>query len=142
MKRSIGLIGILLALGACVAGSWLAIRPPLAPFLAPGATGIQVVNVSSWEQQISYQVAGPPYTWYWAMTHALEEQQWRLQTALRPDLAGPNYNPIILVRFERISIGFLVDEVVLDPDQRNPNLARIHVSRRITIPWPQLPWRL
>src|SRR5262245_30310508 len=111
MKRALGLIGILLALGACVATSWLAIRTPVAPFLAPSARDIQVVTVSSWEQQISYHVAGPPFVWYWGMTHALEEQQWTLRTRLRPDLAGPSYNPIVPLRFERISFGFLVDEV-------------------------------
>jgi hypothetical protein len=134
MKRVFGLIGILLSLGACVVGSWLAMRLPLAPFLAPGARNIQAVNESIWEQQISYQVAGPPFAWYWGLTRALEEQQWTLRTPLRPDLAGPSYNPITPLRFERISFGFLVDEVVLDPDRRNPNLARILVSRRIAIP--------
>src|SRR5262245_47439156 len=141
MKRALGLMSILLALGACVATSWLAIRPPLAPFLAPGATDIQVVNVSIWEQQISYHVSGSPYAWYWATTHTIEEQQWTLHTPLRPDLAGPSYNPIIPLRFEQISFGFLVDEVVLNPDQRNPNLARIRVSRQMTIPWQQFLWR-
>lgn len=137
MKRAIGLIGILLGLGTCVAGSWLALRPPLAPFLAPGARDIQVVTVSIWEQQINYRAAGPPFSWYWAMAQSLEEQQWTLRTPVRPDL-GSNYNPIIALRFERISFGVLVDEVVVQPDQRNPSVARIRVSRRIAIPCLQL----
>jgi hypothetical protein len=140
MKRIFGLIGILLSLGACVAGSRLAIRPPLAPFLAPGARNIQVVNESIWEQQIRYQVAGPPFAWYWGMTRSLEEQQWTLQTPIRPDLAGASYNPIVLLRFERVTIGFVLEEVTLNPDHRNPNLAHIHVSRRIAIPWRQFFW--
>jgi hypothetical protein len=140
MKRAFGLIGILLSLGACVAGSWLAICPPLAPFLAPGATEIQVTNVSIWEQHISYRAPGPPYAWYWATIHTIEEQQWTLRTPLRPDLAGMSYNPTTPLRFERISIGLVVDEAVLDPDRRNPNLVRIHVSRRIVIPWRQFFW--
>src|SRR5262245_8081170 len=131
MKRVLGLMSILLALGACVGGSWLAVRPPLAPFLAPGATEIQVVNVSTWERQISYHIPGRPYAWYWATAHSLGEQQWTLQTPIRPDLAGPTYYPIIPLQFERISFGFLVDEVVLEPDQRNPNVAHIRVRRRI-----------
>jgi hypothetical protein len=62
MKRAFGLIGILLVLGACVAASWLAIRPPLVPFLAPGATELQVANMSIWEQHISYRApAGPTH---------------------------------------------------------------------------------
>jgi hypothetical protein len=141
MKHALGLIG-LLALGASAVGSWLAIRPPHAPILAPDVRDIQVVTVSSWEQQISYQVAGPPYVWYWAMTRTLEEQLWTLRTPLRPDLAGPRYNPIVSLRFERISLSFVVDKVSLDPDQRNPNLAHIHVCRRIVIPWRLCPWRL
>jgi hypothetical protein len=141
MKRALGLISLLLALGACVAGSWLAIRPPLAPFLAPTTTDIQVVNMSIWEQQISYQVAGPPYAWYWATIHTLEEQHWTLLTELRPDLSGLTYNPIMSLRFERTSFGFLEEEVMLDPDRGNPNLARIRVSRRITIPWREFFWR-
>ena len=141
MKRILGLIGILLALGACVALSWLAIRPPLVPFLALGATEIQVVTVSIWEQQISYHVPGPPYAWYWAVAHSLEEQQWTLRTPFRPDLAGPTYDPFIRLRFERTLVGFLVEEIVVDPDQRNPNLARMRVSRRISIRWQQFLWR-
>jgi hypothetical protein len=101
-----------------------------------------VVNVSSWEQHISYHVAGPPYAWYWAVAHSLEEQQWTLRTPLRPDLAGPGYHPIIPLWFERTSMDFLVDEIALDPDQHNPNVAHIRVYRRIVIPWGQFPWRL
>jgi hypothetical protein len=94
------------------------------------------------EQQISYHAPGPPFAWYWATIHTLEEQQWTLRTPLRPDLAGPSYNPIIPLRFERVSVGFLVDELVLEPDQRNPNLARMRLKRRIAIPCRQCLWRL
>jgi hypothetical protein len=135
MTRVLGLIGILVIVGACAAGSWLAIRPPLAPFLAPGATKVQVVNVSIWEQQISYHVSGPLYAWYWVLIHTLEKQEWTLRTALRPDLAGTSYAPIIRLQFEPISLGFVVDEAVVEPDYHDPNLARIHFYRRIVIPW-------
>ena len=142
MKRIFGLIVIILVSGACSAGSWLALRPPVAAFLAPGATEIQVTNVSIGEQHISYRLPGSPYAWYWATIHTIEAQLWTRQTPLRPDLAGTNYNPIMPLRFERVSFGFLVEEAVLNPDQGDPNLARILVYRRIAIPWRQFPWRL
>lgn len=135
MKRVLGLIVIMLVSGACGAGSWLALRPPVAAFLAHGAMEIQVAAVSVGEQHISYRCPGPPYAWYWATIHTIEAQLWRRQTSLRPDLAGPRYNPIIPLRFERVAFGFLVEEVVLDPDQGDPSLARMHVYRRFVMPW-------
>lgn len=142
MKRVVSLIAIIVVLGACVALSWLVIHSPVAIFLAPGATGVQVANVSIAEQQISYRCPGPPYAWYWATIHTIEAQRWTRRTPLRPDLAGPRYNPVIPLWFERVSFGFLVEDVMLDPDQGEPNLARIRVYRRIVIRWRQLPWRL
>ena len=139
MKRVVGLIAIILVSGACGALSWLALRPPAAAFLAPGASEIQVTNVSIGEQHISYRAPGRPYAWYWATIHTVEAQLWTLRTPVRPDLAGLSYNPVIPLRFERVSLGFLVEEVVLSPDQGDPNLARIHVYRRIIIPWREFP---
>jgi hypothetical protein len=107
MKRAIGLIVIIFVSGACVAGLWLVVHPPVAVFQAPGATEIQVANVSIGEQHISYRCPGPPYAWYWATIHTMEEQLWTLQTPLRPDLAGPSYNPIMSLLFERMSFGLL-----------------------------------
>src|SRR5262245_64184749 len=109
MKRIFGLIVIILVSGACVAGSWLALRPPVAAFLVPGATEIEMANVSIGEQDISYRCPGPPYAWYWATIHTIEAQHWTRQTPLRPDLAGLSYNPVIPLSFERVSFGFLVE---------------------------------
>jgi hypothetical protein len=139
MKPVFGLITIILVSGACGAGSWLALRPPAAVFLAPGATEIQVTNLSIGEQHISHRYPGPSYAWYWATIHTIEAQHWTRQTPLRPDLAGPRYNPIIPLRFKRVSFGFLVEEVVLEPDLDDPSLARLQVNRRIVIPWRQFP---
>src|SRR5262245_37937661 len=98
MTRALGLISILLAMGACTAGSWLAIRPPLTPFLAQGAPDIQVVNRSTWEWQIRYYVPGPPYAWYGVVTHSLEEQQWNDRTLWRPD-GSTMCDPVVPLRF-------------------------------------------
>src|SRR6476620_6128740 len=114
MKRVFGLIVIILVSGACGAGSWLALHPPVVVFLSPGATEIQVSDVNIGEQYISYRCSGPPYAWYWATIHTIEAQSWTRQTPLRPDLAGPSYNPVIPLSFERVSFGFLVEEVVLN----------------------------
>ncbi len=143
MRRVVGLIAIILAIGACGALSWLALRPPVAIFLAPGAAEIQVANLRLGEQYISYRCPGPPYAWYWDTIRMIEAQQWKRQTSLgRPDLAGTSYNPVIPLRFERVSLGFLVEEAVVEPDRTDPSLARIHVYRRIVIPWQQFPWHL
>lgn len=134
MKRILSIIAITLVLVVFGAGTWLAVRPPVTGFLAPGAAEIQVDNAKFWEQHLSYRAAGRPYAWYWATAHLLEAQHWTLDTPLQPDLAGLSYNPIVLLRFERVSSGFLKEEIVLDPDQDKPNLARIHIYRRIILP--------
>jgi hypothetical protein len=138
MRRVVGLIAIILTIGATGALAWLVLRPPVGVFLAPGAAEIQVTNLRMGEQHISYRCPGPPYAWYWATIRMIEAQRWARRTPLvRPDLAGPRYNPVIPLWFERVSFGFLVEEVMLDPDQGDPNLARIHVYRRIALPFPK-----
>jgi len=123
--------GVILTLSACVAGSWHTARPPLAPFLAPGAADVRVVDVGMWEQRMSYEAPGPPYAWYFTVGRMLEQQHWVLRNRWRPDSAAPTYDPLIPLQFERVYMDFLWDEVVLEPDWRNPNVAHIRVSRRI-----------
>jgi hypothetical protein len=135
MKRELGLIGVMLMLGTWGVGIWLAARPPATPVLVSGATDIQVVRLGLWEQQISYHVAGRPYGWYWAVARQLEAQQWKVNRGWHPELAAPSYNPLIPLTFERVALGFLVEEVILDPDTRHPNVAHIRITRRIAIAW-------
>jgi hypothetical protein len=132
MKRA-GIIGTILILGTCGVGIWLAARPPVAPVLVAGATDIQVVRLGLWEQQISYYVPGRPYGWYWTVARQLEGQQWKVNRGWHPELTAPSYNPLIPLIFERITLGFLVEEIILDPDTHHPNVAHIRIRRRIAI---------
>jgi hypothetical protein len=134
MNRA-GVIGAVLALGAFVAGTWLAAGLPKAPFLVVGATDIQVVRLGLWEQQISYYVPGRPYGWYWSVARQLEAQQWKVNKGWHPELAAPDYNPLLPLTFERVTLGFLTEEITLDPDTRHPNVAHIRITRRIAISW-------
>jgi hypothetical protein len=129
----IGVISIILILGAFSAGAWLAVRPPMPAVLVPSATNMHIVHLGLWEQQISYDVPGRPYAWYWAVAHQLEAQQWKVKREWHPELAAPGYNPLIPLTFERISLSFLVEEVVLNPDSYHPNVAHIRITRRTGI---------
>jgi hypothetical protein len=132
MKR-VSVIGAIFILGAFGAGAWLAVRPPMPPVLVPSATNMHIVYLGLWEQQISYDARGRPYTWYWAVARQLEAQQWKVKRGWHPELAAPGYNPLIPLTFERISLGFLVEEVVLNPDSHRPNVAHIRITRRTDI---------
>ncbi len=135
MRRILGLFGVLITLGACCISLWAAARPPVAAFLVSDATDIQVDSVGLWEQQIRYRAPGRPYSWYWDVARTLEAQQWHVQNGWRPDLAAPNYNPFIPLTFARTTFGILVEEAVLDPDSESPNVAHLHIRRRIAIGW-------
>ena len=132
MKR-VGVIGAILILGAFGAGAGLAGQPPMAPVLVSGATEIHVVRLGLWEQQMSYYVPGRPYGWYWAVARQLEAQQWHVNREWHLELAAPGYNPLIPLTFERISLGIIVEKVVLNPDTDNPNIAHIRITRRTSI---------
>jgi hypothetical protein len=135
MRRILALFSVLIMLGVCTISVWAATHPTVAPFLVSGATDIQIVGIGLGEQQISYHATGQPYSWYWDVARTLEAQQWHAQNERRPDLAGPNYNPLIPLTFTRSTFGVLVEEAVLDPDSQNPNIAHLRITRRIAIAW-------
>jgi hypothetical protein len=53
MSRRVAIVGLLVMV-VCAGAGWLAIRPPLARFIVPGATDIQVAALGWDEWQISY----------------------------------------------------------------------------------------
>jgi hypothetical protein len=135
MKRTLALIGVVLVVGSCAAGAWRAADPPLAPFLLPGATNIQVVEIGMGERQITYRSPAPPYDWYFTLARQLEDQGWTLRNRWRPDGPTPTYDPLVPLWFEREYAGVLWEEVLLAPDRGDPQRAT--VRWRISIPW----WR-
>jgi hypothetical protein len=139
MKRILALIGVFLVITIGGIQLWLAAHPSRSPLVVPGASDLQVVDTGVWEEQLTYGTSGAPYAWYWTVAATLEGQDWTLLNRWRPD-TSPTYTPVTLQVFERQYLGLLRDQVVLDPEQAQPSVARIHVRRRIDIPgwfrWP------
>ena len=76
MGRIFALLSLLLALVACSVGGWSIAHPPLALFVVPDATDIQVAALGWNEWQIKYQAPSSPTTWYTDVAHQLEAQHW------------------------------------------------------------------
>jgi hypothetical protein len=71
------LIGALLVVGAVGAGVGHVAQPPLALFIVPGATNIQVVALVPGTRLITYQAPGEPCDWYVTVTETLAVNHWQ-----------------------------------------------------------------
>ena len=134
MKRLLILIGVILLSSPCGVVFWYLARPPLAQVLLPGARDVKVVRAGLGEWQLTYTAPNAPFDWYWELARRLEAQQWILQNRWNPN-DSPTYDPLQPLRFDRRHGGFLWDVIVLEPDQREPNRARIQIRRRIGFPF-------
>jgi len=134
MKRFFILIGVLLTLGPCSLAFWHLVRPPLTQVLVPGARDVQVVGTGVGEWQITYAAPGSAFAWYWDLARSLEAQQWTLRNRWSPS-SSPTYNPLQPLHFDRRYGGVFCDVIVLAPDEREPNRARLKMRRRIALPW-------
>jgi hypothetical protein len=140
MRWRLVLIGALLVVGVVGAGVWYAAQPPLALFIVPGATDIQVVILGPGTRLITYQPPGERCDWYVTVTQSLAANHWQAwsiggehtseyeQTPeLRSDPPRISYTHTVAFPF-----GYLWDQAVLDPD---PNAewtearARFHCHR-------------
>lgn len=123
----------LLALGmSCAAGLWLVARPPVAPYVVPGATGLRVRDVAPGERLISYDAPGQRYDWYFAVSGGLERARW-----IPPDKWGAASQINTYTRVSPILGGYaghVWEQVELHGE---PNHARITVRRWVTFPWRQ-----
>ena len=131
MARTGAVFVVLLVAGIAGGGMWL-LQPASTPFLVPGATDIQVITSGWGERQISYRAPGRPYGWYFTVADRLVAQQWTPPDPWNRTAPRDTYNRVVL-----FWSGYLWDQVVLVPDDSDPQRARITVRRRIVIPW----WR-
>ena len=137
MRWILSLIGALLVVSATVFGIRHAMVPPVAPFIVPGATNIQVIALGPGTRLITYQAPGPRCAWYATVTRNLAVQHWKVwstegQSMSDPETAAmPPYRPrrshMHLVAFPlgdlwevAVPLAYLWDVAVLDP---NPNVA-------------------
>jgi hypothetical protein len=134
MLRTIAIIAALLALCAAGGATWTALQLPLELLIVPGATNVQVTATGWGQRQITYRAPGPRYAWYYATAQGLDAQGWTALEPWRPGWAGSAYAPIMPLRFQQLYI-LIQDQVVLIPDERSPNVARIEVRRSIALRW-------
>jgi hypothetical protein len=134
MWRILAVLTLILSGTLVGIGGWMLCRPSVTPFLIPDATNIQVVSTGVWEWQIAYDAPGPAYAWYFRLSRTLEAQDWTARSLWQPD-GSTMFDPVWPRRFERGYVGVLWDEVMLTPDERDPQRATITLHRRIRIPW-------
>ena len=125
--RAVAIAALLLAIAGCAAGAWLASRPPLAPFLVPGATDVEVTELGFGRRVISYNAPGSHYEWYFTVTRNLETSRW-----LPPDRWGLARQLNTYTRVSPLWFGYLWEQADLHGE---PSRARIIVGRWLDIPW-------
>jgi hypothetical protein len=132
MIRIIAVFGVLLILLGCSGAGWVAASSPLALFVVPDATDIQVVRQGWAEWQISYDAPSSPTTWYTDIADQLEAQHWG-------SLDRVEYGSLTRTYSRALSFGFceLWEWSYLHLDPLRPQVAQIKVRRWIVIPW----WR-
>ena len=134
MYRTIALLTAVITLIAVGGATWTALQFPIESLIVPGALDTNVVSIGWGERQITYHAPGPPYAWYYATAHRLEAHGWTALDPWRPAGNGSVYTPIVPLRFQQVYI-LIQDQIVLLPDERSPNFARIQVRRWIVLRW-------
>jgi hypothetical protein len=80
MPRRIALLSLLLAVVACGAGAWLALRDVTGTFVAPGAAHVRVAEIRPGEREITYTMPNPADGWQTAIGQRLNKTGWDLET--------------------------------------------------------------
>ena len=132
MKRILALFSVLIALGACGIGGWVAARPSLALFIVPEATDVKVATLGWNERQIRYHAPGSPTTWYSDVAKQLEAQHWSSPDRVEYGALSRTYSRASLFGF-----GTLWEWAYLTFDPLRPHVAQIKVRRVLSILW----WR-
>jgi hypothetical protein len=118
------LIGTMLVVGIVAAGVWYVAQPPLALFIVPSATDVQVVDLGSGTRLITYQAPGELCDWYAKVTQTLVGQGWQGWVIGGELASGPQQLPeprsepprIRHTHLAGFPLGYLQDQAVLDPD--------------------------
>jgi hypothetical protein len=120
-------LSIVALVGVCATGAWASMRPPIAEFLAPGATNIQVRDIGWGQRTISYAASGERYAWYFSIASRLMADGW-----VPPDKWGPSSQFNTYTHVSPLWIGYLWEQAEL---RGEPQYARITVRRWVTVPW-------
>jgi hypothetical protein len=80
MLRRTAILILLLAVAACTAGAWLALRSATNEFVAPGAANVRVIEIGPGQREISYTMPNPADGWQTAVSRRLNRSGWELET--------------------------------------------------------------
>jgi hypothetical protein len=78
MLRRVAILSLLIAVAVCGAGAWTIREMVTAPFIAPGAAGVQVSEIAPGERQITYTMPNPDDGWQTAVARRLSLSGWSL----------------------------------------------------------------
>jgi hypothetical protein len=114
---------------------WFLRRPPLQALLVPEARDIHVIKhgLGTWE--LTYRVPSSTVPWYRKVAHQLEMQGWVAHHQVAPDIYSAPYHPVPPLRIERLVSMILWEEVILEPDLRDPTRVRMHIHRALRLDW-------
>ena len=126
MRWMLILIVALLMVGVIAPGIRHVLQPPLALFIVPGATDIQVVEREPGLRLITYHAPGQRCDWYATVTRTLAAHDWQAwwsggDRTTEPEQApGTRSDPprISYTHMVAFRLGYLWDQAVLDPDPR------------------------
>jgi hypothetical protein len=79
MFRRIAILSLFLAVLACGAGAWAAVRHATMVFIAPGAVDVQVSEIGPGDRVITYRMANADDTWQTPVVLRLTASGWRLE---------------------------------------------------------------
>ena len=101
--------------------------------LVPGATQIEVLQPSMWEQVICYHAPGPAYAWVATVERDLATRGWVPPSWWMPGM----HSRFQYVYLSSPGFGEIWDVVELEG---GPNVARISVRRWIAVSWQWQRW--
>lgn len=78
MLRRIAILSLIVAVAACGAGAWLAVRGVTGAFIAPGAANVRVAEIGPGQREITYIMPNPDDGWQTAIARRLSLSGWRL----------------------------------------------------------------
>ena len=114
---------------------WL-LRPPLLhTMLVPEARDIHVIKhgLGTWE--LRYRAPSSTVPWYRKVAQQLDAQGWVGHNQVGPDIYSAPYYPTPPLRFERLVNMLVWEEVIVEPDLRDPTRARMHIHRALRLDW-------
>lgn len=130
--RFLATVGGVLGLAIPLATVWYVAEPPRTAIL-DRQDDVRVTSAAFGVWDVSYQAPDANFGWYLAATRQLVVEGWTLQNRWRPDDAPGPYNPIVPLRFHRRVGAMLWEEVVLEPDLRHPEHARMRMQRKLLL---------